>query len=330
MKNLLILIFFISFTYANEQLIKYAKEYEKIGDYQSAMEIYKYLALQNQDFEKVDDISASQENRINFSTKFIQLEDKETQENVEQMMSSEFGLYAYKKNYFAPISYQNKRIDDRDSNEAKFQISVRKPLLHNAFGLNESIEFGYTQTSWWQLYDKSSPFRETNYAPEIFAMFYNNNKDSSLKLYKFGFIHESNGKNNEQSRSWNRLYTEATFQLGNLFITPKVWYRIPERTKKAVNDYDGDDNPDIHKYYGFGELGIKYPYKKHLFEISFRNNLRKNNKHSTDFIWTFPLKTDTRLHKYFGFIQLQSGYGDSLIDHDRYVNRFTLGIAFSR
>ncbi|QOG11522.1 phospholipase A [Arcobacter sp. FWKO B] len=333
MKKIIILFIFIGSSFLlSDTLLIQAQEYEKQGDYKNAMLVYKQIALANQpkDIEDEENTLSSQIARERFAKEYIRSNDLETQLSINQIISSEFGIYAYKKNYFAPVSYSQNHNDGRQNNEAKFQISIRKPIIHNLFGFDESIEFGYTQTSWWQLYDNSSPFRETNYSPEVYTLFFNKDSNAALKLYKIGFIHESNGKDGEKSRSWNRIYTEGTFQVGHIFVTPKLWYRIPEKAKNNINQTSGDDNPDIMKYYGYGELSIKYPYKQHLFELNFRNNLRKNNKHSSEFIWTFPLNSSKPFGKYFGFIQLQSGYGDSLIDYNKHSKRATLGIAFSR
>lgn len=330
MKKLILCLIFVNLAFAdNEALLEKAKILEEQGNYKEAMNIYKEIALQNQkDLQKPD--LESQNNRQVFAKQYIPFEDKETSESVGQILSSEFGLYAYNTNYFAPISYQNTQANDRKKNEAKFQISVRKPLSYNILGMGESIEFGYTQTSWWQIYEKSGPFRETNYSPEVFALFLNKDHDSPLKAYKMGFIHTSNGQKGEESRSWNRLYVQGTYRIGNIFVTPTLWYRIPERAKKDPNDTYGDDNPDITTYYGFGELEIKYPYKQHIFDLKLRNNFRENNKNYVDFTWTFPFYTKSRLSKYFGYVNISSGYGDNLIDYQRYINRITLGVAFSR
>ena len=60
-----------------------------------------------------------------------------------------------------------------------------------------------------------------------------------------------NGKDKELSRSWNRLYLEGNFQYSELFIIPKIWYRIPEQD---------DNNPNIEDYYGYGDLTFVYFY----------------------------------------------------------------------
>ena len=51
--------------------------------------------------------------------------------------------------------------------EMKFQISLLIPILsfNNSY---DSINVGYTQVSYWQFYNKSQFFRESNYAPELF------------------------------------------------------------------------------------------------------------------------------------------------------------------
>ncbi|MCP4971566.1 MAG: phospholipase A [Arcobacter sp.] len=117
---------------------------------------------------------------------------------MEQILSSSFNLYPYEENYLLPFSYDSKKKKNREQIETKFQISLKKPIYHNLFGINETINFGYTQTSWWQIYDKSSPFRETNYKPEIFIKIPYGEKDNNLlKGFKFSLLHEYNGQKDD-------------------------------------------------------------------------------------------------------------------------------------
>lgn len=307
-----------------EDLYKKAQILEKEGNYKEAMLLYKQAAQKE---NKINNFYIDEDKRkkdIKTATKILdKIEDKETEQTVQQILSSSFNLYPYKENYFLPFSYDTKEKEGRKQTETKFQISIKKPISYDLLGLDETINFGYTQTSWWQLYDNSSPFRESNYRPEIFVDIpYGKRDKTALKALKFGLLHESNGQDGLKSRSWNRLYLESYLQTGNLFIVPKVWYRIPE------NEED-DDNPHTDKYYGYGDLSLIYPYKKHTFKLLLRNNFRlsEDNKGFAQFDWSFPFfgSKDT-----FGYFQISSGYGDSLIDYDEEINRISFGISLSR
>ncbi len=303
----------------NKELLEEALKLEKAKNYKEAMQIYKKLAIKNNKIKYIylDEEKKKAQNIT--SNTLNKIEDEETRMTIEQILASSFNLYPYKENYLLPFSYDTKGKNDRDQKEVKFQISFKKPIFHNIFNLNETLNFGYTQTSWWQLYDESAPFRETNYQPEVFLEIpYGKKNKTFLKGFKLGFIHESNGQNKEESRSWNRLYLTSYFQKNNLFIIPKIWYRIKEKD---------DDNPDIHKYLGYGDLTLAYPYKNHTFKLLLRNNLRKKNKSFTQFDWTFPL---FNLKKTFGYVQGSTGYGDSLIDYNKKINRLSIGISLSR
>ena len=323
MKYLKLLLITSSLLFANGELLKQAQNYEKEGNFKKAMELYKQVALGEKTIVFHQEESPKEKINKVISKKLDPLEDKESQATIEQMLSSSFNIYAYKENYFLPISYDSKKREDRKQNEAKFQLSIKKPFSYNFFGLNETINFGYTQTSWWQIYANSAPFRETNYQPEIFMVIpHPSEENSTIKGYKVGFIHESNGQGGNKSRSWNRLYLETYLQLGNLFITPQVWYRIPEKD-------EDDNNPDIDDYLGYGDLKFFYAYKDHTFNLLLRNNLKFNdeNKGFAELNWTFPFPNtkDT-----FGFVQVSNGYGDSLIDYDQEISRFSFGISLSR
>lgn len=298
-----------------------AQKLENEGNYKEAMLLYKKAAnLNNTTNNKEESFTTLK--KAFYERQIEKVEDKESNENIKQSITAGFELYPYKKNYLMPITYDLNETDDRKSTETMFQISIEKPLSYNLLGQNEFISAAYTQRSFWQTFESSFPFRETNYEPEIFILFPFEN-DKIFKSYKVGFHHSSNGKSEELSRSWNTLYLETAFQLSELFIVPKIWYRIPE---------EKDDNPNIEDYYGYGDLTFVYNYKKHQFDLILRNNLEFNdkNKGSAELNWTFPLprlfySTDT-----YGLVQIFSGYGNSLIDYDREVNKIGLGIALSR
>jgi len=337
MKNFLLLMLIYSISNADniQDIYNKASKYEKEGNYKEAMLLYKKAVNLNisKEDQYILDLSKNQKHKVqtftkmkrDFYEKFInKTEDKETNQNLEQMITGDFGLYPYRKNYLLPATYDLNKDTDRNSFETSFQFSIEKPISYNFFGLRESISGAYTQKSFWQTISDSSPFRETNYKPEIFIQFPYNNSET-IKGFKLSLIHESNGRSIGESRSWNRLYLESYLQLSNLFVIPRVWYRIPEKSSH-------DDNPDIYKYYGYGDLTLLYPYKKHTFELMLRNNIRLNsqNKGAAQLNWTFPLPEFLSTPNSYGFLQVFSGYGESLIDYDRETNKIGIGIAFSR
>lgn len=247
-------------------------------------------------------------------------DDAETKSSMAQMVTKTFDIAPYKMNYLLPITYDNVSHDNREHQETKFQVSFQKGLTDNLLGLHESFVVAYTQTSWWQTAADSAPFRETNYQPEFFMIMPHFDKESFIKAYQFGILHESNGQDVPKSRSWNRAYAKAFFQVGGLVISPRVWYRIPE------NEAD-DDNPNIDDYLGYGDLELIYPWKKHTFKMLVKNNFQSvNNRGAVQVDWTFPLWEENL----FGYIQLYSGYAESLIDYDKRSDRIGIGFALSR
>ncbi len=332
-QSILIILLLNLWVFASEDLLIQAQKLEEAGQYKEAMLLYKKLVLKDQQIEKnivettVKTSEKKEENIVksgidHIKNAFKQVEDPKANSTIEQALSSAFDLYPYKENYFLPISHDTKPKADRKQNETKFQISVKRPITYNLLGLNETFNFGYTQTSWWQLYEDSAPFRETNYQPEVYMIApFHDHDNSPLKAYKVGFLHESNGRHGDDSRSWNRVYLEGYYQFDNLFVVPRVWYRIPESRSE-------DDNPDIQKYLGYGDLNLYYVYGEHTFKVLLRNNFRLNdNKGFIEADWMFPLPGTKST---FGYLQLSNGYGDSLIDYDKNISRIGFGISLSR
>jgi phospholipase A1 len=239
-KYLLLFLSTLSFSNEINKLYIEAQNLENQGNYKEAMLLYKKAANVNISKDEIIETN-KEENFTNLKKAFYEkqinkVEDSETNENIRQSITGNFELYPYKKNYFLPVTYDFNKSEDRQPFETVYQISIEKSISYNYFGLNEFISAAYTQKSFWQTGKNSFPFRETNYEPELFIQIPYENS-SVFKSYKIGFNHNSNGKGDDLSRSWNRLYLESTFQLSELFIVPKFWYRIPEEKD--------DNNPNI-------------------------------------------------------------------------------------
>ncbi|CAA6810688.1 MAG: Phospholipase A1 precursor (EC; Outer membrane phospholipase A [uncultured Sulfurovum sp.] len=274
-----------------------------------------------------------------------------------KVIENNFGLLPYKTNYIAPFSYastthqrhfsafneQNtpeewKNYVDYDSHiEAEYQFSFQKPLTYDLFGWNEFIGVSYTQHVWWKIYDDSAPFRETNYTPEVFMIVPTSDSIDdkyNLKGVKFGYRHQSNGQEGYQSRSWDRFFMAGLWQHENLFLKAEAWYRIPENDKSAAYyagedpKSKGDDNPDISDYMGYGELTGDYLWGDRQVSVMLRNNFSfDDNKGAVSVSYTEPFFNSDNTYWYFN---LFSGYGESLIDYNRNVNKVSMGFAFSR
>lgn len=207
--------------------------------------------------------------------------------------------------------------------ELKFQLSLKTLLVSDLLGQTGDLWVGYTNRSFWQAFNskRSSPFRETNHEPEAWFDFATDRRLGSLhfKGVNLGMVHQSNGQWGEVSRSWNRIYGLFMFQQKSLYFAVKPWWRIPESRSN-------DDNPDIEKYLGNFEFHALKEWNKHTLGIMLRNNLclNEDNHGAVQIDYTFPLHNQLR-----GYIQVFSGYGESLIDYNHEVNSLGIGLMLS-
>ncbi|MEE9322283.1 MAG: phospholipase A [Granulosicoccus sp.] len=248
-------------------------------------------------------------------------------------------LTVHKHNYVLPVTYSSSINEDvyqendipikdgLQQAEVKFQISLKSQLNEKDLLLkNDALFLGITLEAWWQLYssDYSSPFRETNYQPELFyikPMLWGPFGGSTAVV--LGLEHQSNGKVQGLSRSWNRLYTALVYEQGNLVTYIKPWYRLPEKKKKNPDDPEGDDNPDILDFMGHGELAAIWRNGRMEHAVKLRGNTA-TGKGAIEISATFPL-----FGKFRGFVQYFNGYGDALVDYDHFQQRLGFGIALS-
>lgn len=249
-----------------------------------------------------------------------------------------FKLRRYRPIYLLPVTKTSRRNSmptspssghtlsapvDLESVEAKYQISFKTRLLRDIWGDNGDLWFGYTQSARWQVYNHglSAPFRETNYEPEAMLVF---EMDQPVlgwraRMLGVGINHQSNGRSLPLSRSWNRIVGEVALQRGDWILALRPWWRIPERASE-------DDNPDISDHIGRAEVALSYLHNGHQLTLQARHGLRSGpDVHgSVRLGWSFPIAGRLK-----GYVELFSGYGESLIDYNHRQTMIGAGVTLS-
>lgn len=256
----------------------------------------------------------------------------------KQAANNPFAILPHKPNYVLPVTYfdaneapyvnelQGFKLDNL---EAKFQVSVKYVAKDDIFFDGLDLQFAFTATSWWQSYNSeiSAPFRETNYEPELIFSYKKPWSFAGIKVANsyLSFNHQSNGQAGELSRSWNRLIAGIAVTHDNFIWSFRTWWRFPEDPKKEEDGIllpIGDDNPNIEKYMGYGELGAVWKLSGgQNFDILLRNNLRSDNKGAIQLGWSYPVNKHLR-----GYIEYFNGYGESLIYYNHSIERIGIGV----
>ena len=247
-----------------------------------------------------------------------------------------FNFRAYKPVYLFPVFWSSSTnphpftpsrgsatdVESLDALEAKFQISFKTKAVENLFGDNGDIWMAYTQSSRWQVYnaDASRPFRETDYEPEVMLAFRTGYDVFGWKgrLAAVGINHQSNGRSDPLSRSWNRVMFNFGFDREGWALNLRPWIRVPEHG-------NSDDNPDISDYMGRGDATLvrTLPNGQQL-SLMLRHSLRGGDRSrgAVQFDWAFPLHDTFR-----GHLQIFDGYGESMIDYNHRATYVGLGIS---
>ncbi len=185
---------------------------------------------------------------------------------------------------------------------------------------------GYTQLGFWDLTRESKPFKDTNFNPELFYRLKLNN--SYWKYLDISPIeHKSNGREGEASRGFNRSYLLAYGEnTGKSFV---YFTQV-----KIAQMYGQDEqNLDIQNY--IGPLEIRFGFTEFTnsaldrLKLEFMffpggNTMRNfwNGAHEIDISFRFggaDLNPSLML-------QFYEGNAETLIDYDKRVQQFRVGI----
>jgi phospholipase A1 len=217
---------------------------------------------------------------------------------------------------------------------AKFQISLRFQLFDDRGRLARRMPFiddlylSFSQTALWDLSELSKPFKDSSYRPRLFYANYDLARyfDGNLRVgVETGIGHESNGKEAEDSRSFNMLYARPTLTWGDpdglrAYFAPLIHNYIAESDNEDIADYRGY----VDWLFGVGSKG----------GLDFWAVVRKGTR--SDF-GSLELNASYPLSKLSGgdlrgwlLLQYFNGYGESLLDYNRKLDsQLRLGIAIA-
>ena len=224
-------------------------------------------------------------------------------------------------------------IGGRDPVSARFQFSFRYRIFDEQGVVAENIPvasglyFGFTQTSLWDLQSESKPFRDSSFRPSLFYRFALDDPDKrgSLAL-SGGYEHESNGQEDMPSRSIDTLFVRADARLRldeagtYLGVVPKAWTYL-----------DREDNPDIARYRGHAELGLRLGRDDGwLFSTLIRRGTE--GKMGTQYDLSYPIRRSV-FSGVGAFVHLQAfkGYGETLLEYDENKEaQYRIGVSLVR
>jgi phospholipase A1 len=205
--------------------------------------------------------------------------------------------------------------------DCTYQVSFKYVLC---YPFVEGLSFAYTQKSLWYIYDKSSPFKESNYNPQVFY-----EKEKPIKYFDFyrigGYYHCSNGRDGVDNRSINKSYLEAQIssdigQYLNIGIREQYSY-----------------------YYGLAPQNHDYDHVKGLFESEIFVKIKSRHNYTDHerlyfkgefthhcYWWEMGLSgriLTTKFQPHF-YIQWYKGYGQFLLTYKQNSNDIRAGLIF--
>ncbi len=224
-----------------------------------------------------------------------------------------FGLY--KDNYFIFGPPVGQKATKHNTN-IKFQISVAQRLTKSTLPWGTYLYLFYTQKVFWNVLERSMPMTDLNFNPGLGLCKPLFSDDRFIGKLTFVIEHESNGKDGDASRSWNKVSLGANIIIDpNVMVHGKFWIPI----------VDGMNNKDILRYCGIYQTGVQMMSNDRRFNGSVTLVKRKGWKLNYNTIIELGMRMWNGANEYF-FIQYYNGYGEGLLDYKQYHSQLRIGI----
>lgn len=207
-------------------------------------------------------------------------------------------------------------VGPRGGYSARFQLSFKYRLFDQGTGVGRDrpwlagFYFGYTQTSLWDLSEKSRPFRDTSYRPSLFWKWERTDDQRWIDGLRAGLEHESNGGGEARSRS-----------IDTVFLRPEWRWKLKDDARlefapKFVHYLDKDENPDIERYRGYVDWRVRYDTGLNWIATGVAR-VGTSGKGSLLLDLSRRVR-DLRFGPVGGYLHFQvfSGYGEGILDYN--------------
>lgn len=221
----------------------------------------------------------------------------------------------YKDNYFIVGTSINSKPTATNS-DVKFQVSIAQRLTKSTLPFNTYLFLFYSQKCMWNVFEESLPMRDLNFNPGIGLAKHLFVKNRYIGKLIFLVEHESNGKDGLDSRSWNKISLACNiFVDPNFMIHGKAWIPI----------VDGGNNKDILDYSGIYQTGVAFTSPNKRFGFAVTLIKRRGWKMNFNTIMEVNYRILKNENQYL-FLQYYNGYGENLLDYNRFHSRIRAGI----
>lgn len=218
----------------------------------------------------------------------------------------------YKNNYFVTGTSLKGRPNENNS-DGKFQISFMQRLTNSILPFKSYLFLSYTQLAFWDIYKDSFPFSDINFNPTIGIGRALNYKNRFLGTIMFQIEHESNGKDETNSRSWNKV------SFGSILILNRHW---TIQSKIWIPIVDGEANQNIVSYKGWSHTGIDYNNRRLNVGLLATKRAGKFFNYNITANMSYKLFKNENQHL---FIEYYQGFGENLLMYNEYRHRIRIG-----
>lgn len=224
-----------------------------------------------------------------------------------------FGLY--KDNYFVFGPSIAHRPSAQNTN-VKFQISIAQRLSKSVLPFGTYAYLFYSQKCFWNVLENSMPMTDLNFNPGLGLAKPLFVRDKFIGKVMLVLEHESNGRDGDDSRSWNKISLGANIMIGpNLMVHGKFWIPI----------VDGENNRDILDYSGIYQIGMQMQSLNQRFTGSVTLVKRRGWNLNYNVIAELGMRMWKNANEFL-FVQLYNGYGEGLLEYNKFHSQLRVGL----